>query len=594
VPVSLTHRRWLVPAAAVSIAAAAALGLGSAPANADQVRHHEWWLNAVHVPAAWKTTHGGGVTVAVLDSGVDPGQPDLAGSVQAGPDDTGTGEAPGSPHWGGHGTGMAALIAGHGHGPGGADGTIGIAPSARILSIRVVPDRGDPALANPATAARLPASIATGIRYAAAHGAKVIDLPLDPGETDAAGGPGAGPAAGGSAAERSAVSYAVAKGAVLVAPAGDSRDHGGPVNYPAAYPGVVAVGAFDRQFDLAHFSNGRPYVTITGPGVDVATPRPGGYGTVSSTAPASAVVAGVAALVRAEYPGLQGPQVIQALTRGTMFSHAKRPGSGFGAVDAAGTLRAAAALAASSPSTPAASPSAGPGSPAPATGFLASKRRDLIAVVAVAVLAAVLFGLAVLRRRRARRSPVSGPAPDSPLSGGLSAPPPGPADASPVPGLPSHDRRPKLAPVTGLRRPDEDSPRPGGRPPWEDAPMPENPAPARLVDEGPAAAPGGNGSWPPLDAASWGNSSHQAAEDGAPGNGTTQGWPDSDDRAARGLPPRWTQGSSGRNGHAPSSADLPGASDRRSTGHSDPGAMDDQALYEEDQQPFEDEDDRYL
>ncbi|MBO0818448.1 MAG: S8 family serine peptidase, partial [Actinobacteria bacterium] len=137
------------------------------------MRHREWWLGTVHTTTAWQTSRGAGVTVAVLGSGVDPAQPDLTRSVRAGPDYTRAGEAPGSAHWGGQGTAMAALIAGHGHGHGGSAGTMGIAPRARILSVRVVPDRGDPAFTSRAAGARLPGSIAAGIMYAVAHGAKV-------------------------------------------------------------------------------------------------------------------------------------------------------------------------------------------------------------------------------------------------------------------------------------------------------------------------------------------------------------------------------------------------------------------------------------
>ena len=93
--------------------------------------------------AAWSVTRGAGVTVAVIDSGVNPNVSDLSGSVITGPDYTGVTTSPSSTNWGVHGTWMASLIAGHGH-DGGLSGVIGIAPAARILSIRVIPDRADP------------------------------------------------------------------------------------------------------------------------------------------------------------------------------------------------------------------------------------------------------------------------------------------------------------------------------------------------------------------------------------------------------------------------------------------------------------------
>jgi subtilisin family serine protease len=203
----------------------------SSAALAGQVRPDDWWLSALHVTAAWESTRGAGVTVAVLDTGVDPSQADLAGSVVTGPDYTGSGRAPGGPFWGIRGTEMASLIAGHGHGTGRANGVVGIAPAAKILSVRVTLESNDPLLASAAVAGGLPKAIARGISYAVHHGASVIDLPLDPVPT--AGAPGSG----GSAAERAAVGYALARRVVLVAPAGDGGLVTDPVNYPAAYRG---------------------------------------------------------------------------------------------------------------------------------------------------------------------------------------------------------------------------------------------------------------------------------------------------------------------------------------------------------------------
>ena len=135
---------------------------------------------------------------------------------------------------------------------------------------------------------QLPQAIADGIRYAADHGARIIDLPLDPG-TLGLTSKGDPAAAGGSPAEQAAVGYALSKGVVLVAPAGDDGQGPGLVNYPAAYSGVIAVGAVGRTGQLASFSSRRSYTSLTAPGVSlvVATP-PAGYRTISSTAPAAA------------------------------------------------------------------------------------------------------------------------------------------------------------------------------------------------------------------------------------------------------------------------------------------------------------------
>ena len=113
-------------------------------AAVDTIRDSQQWvLDMLDVEAAWPVTEGSGVTVAVIDSGVNPAVSDLTNSVITGPDYTGVTTSPASQDWGVHGTWMASLIAGHGH-DGGLSGVIGVAPEARILSIRVIPDRGDP------------------------------------------------------------------------------------------------------------------------------------------------------------------------------------------------------------------------------------------------------------------------------------------------------------------------------------------------------------------------------------------------------------------------------------------------------------------
>jgi hypothetical protein len=337
----------MVPAAA-GLAVACVL-VGAAPSFAAATRGQQWWLGELHVTQAWPTTRGAGVTVAVLDTGVARHQPDLAGAVLPGPDLTHSGETSASPYYDAHGTAVASLIAGHGHGTGGAAGEIGVAPAAHILSVRVTLGAGDPLLANSAIAARLPAAIATGIKYAVQQGAQVIDLPLDPAAATATSHPvPAAAAAAGRAAEQAAVRYALGHGAVLVAPAGDGATVGNAINYPAAYSGVISVGAFNRTFLKAPFSSRQHYVTLTAPGDGVvAAAGPHGYTTLKSTSAASAIVAGIAALVRAQYPELSGAQVTQALEKGTAFRPNGKTGigSGFGTADATRALAAAASIA---------------------------------------------------------------------------------------------------------------------------------------------------------------------------------------------------------------------------------------------------------
>ena len=402
---SLGFPRQAQAGVAAGLAAAClALTPASASAAAPSVRSQEWWLSALHVTQAQQSTRGAGVTVAVLDTGVYPDQADIKGAVTTGPDYTSSGRARGGPFWGIHGTALASLIAGRGHGRGHAAGILGVAPAASILSVQVTLESDDPLLGDVNVAAALPAAIARGIRYAVNHHATVIDLPLDP--ITAAGAPGAG----GSAAERSAVAYALAHRVTLVAPAGDQGDTTDPVNFPAAYPGVISVGAFNAVFTKATFSSRQSYVTLTAAGDGViAASGPTGYAVMSSTAAASAVVAGIVALIRAQFPSLSPAQVTKALTESTAFRPhgGQQDGSGAGTVDAAKALAAAARMteavpAAGSSPTGAAVP---PG--APATHASSGLRNTLLLDLGIAaalflLLAVPILGYGTYRRRRAR------------------------------------------------------------------------------------------------------------------------------------------------------------------------------------------------
>ncbi|BFO20046.1 hypothetical protein SHKM778_64340 [Streptomyces sp. KM77-8] len=100
-------------------------------AHADSIRARQWALEAMHTAEAWQTTKGAGVTVAVLDTGVEADHPDLDGNVLPGKDLVGFGASEGDRAWARHGTAMAGIIAGHGHGAGNAEGVMGIAPRRR-------------------------------------------------------------------------------------------------------------------------------------------------------------------------------------------------------------------------------------------------------------------------------------------------------------------------------------------------------------------------------------------------------------------------------------------------------------------------------
>ncbi|MXQ63230.1 S8 family serine peptidase [Actinomadura rayongensis] len=336
-------------------------------------------LDALGVPRAWRLTRGAGVTVAVLDSGVDGAQADLVGSVTQGPDYTEGANPPGTQPRRVHGTNMASIIAGHGHGLGNADGVTGVAPEARLLSVRVILERDEPGFTAFTREPRFAGTIAAGIRYAVDHGADVLNLSLGRSYP--------------TRAEREAVAYALAHGTVVVAAAGnngeDTRTPGpsrpacapnavqphstaqplarsarlGGVEgmersgcsakaatkftYPASFPGVISVAAVDANGQHAGFSNRNSAVVVSAPGVRIIGAGPGGqYWVGDGTSPATAFVSGVAALIRARHPRMAPALVEQAITTGTQHRPKRGydTGVGFGRADAYAALIASDAL----------------------------------------------------------------------------------------------------------------------------------------------------------------------------------------------------------------------------------------------------------
>jgi subtilisin family serine protease len=348
-------RRFRRTAAALAVAVAgtqlAALVLAG-PASADFVRDQQAWvLNELNVQPAWAVTQGRGVTVAVIDSGVNPEVSDLAGSVVTGPNLSGVSTPPSNPNWGDHGTWMASLVAGHGH-DGGGSGIIGTAPQAKVLSIRVITDRTDPNFgryeheSGPTSQGEL----AQAIRYAVSRHVGVISMSLGYSTQ--------------STAVRQALQDAYNHNVVVVASAGNSGDTAGaegtgtaPYSFPADYPGVLAVGAVNQAGRVSDFSSENLSVQVAAPGLRVpAQGRNGLYYYVTGTSPACALTAGVVALIKAAYPNLSDWQVISAITSSTTPS-SRPPGGydqqiGFGIVNAADALTAARHLAQAAPPAP--------------------------------------------------------------------------------------------------------------------------------------------------------------------------------------------------------------------------------------------------
>lgn len=278
------------------VALTGALLLTSAPtASADYIRDKQWVIDVIDFEKVWKESQGQGVTVAVVDTGVDGSHPDLTGQVLKGLDVTGGGDAQDDTN--GHGTGMASLIAGHGHGANNSSGVIGLAPKAKILPIKAstADDYNDDQWAK-------------GVRYAVDQGAEVINMSF----ADSLASPGSEGAA--------AIEYALQRDVVVVSGTGNDGTEG--LEYPAKLPGVVAVGAVDETLKIWENSNYGPGVTLTAPGVNIAradTSQSSGYAEGSGVSDATAYVSATAALIRAKYPDLTAGQVINRLIKSATF-----------------------------------------------------------------------------------------------------------------------------------------------------------------------------------------------------------------------------------------------------------------------------------
>jgi type VII secretion-associated serine protease mycosin len=275
-----TVRRFAVAV----LACAAAAVFPTVPAGADGKRDAQWYLTALRVADAQRISRGAGVTVAVIDTGVWAGHPDLNGAVLPGTNILGDG-GDGRQDLDGHGTAIAGIIAARGRG--GSRGLLGIAPEAKVLPIR--PYDGS-------------LIVTKAINWAVANGARVINMSFNALESDTLA---------------TAVKAAAAADAVLVAASGNDGDKGFKGEYPAAYPEVIAVGSVDRNGALANGSHRGPQVDLVAPGVDIpvlmANTGSGYYALGNGTSASSAVVAGAAALVRAKYPDMSAADVVRRL-----------------------------------------------------------------------------------------------------------------------------------------------------------------------------------------------------------------------------------------------------------------------------------------
>ena len=242
-------------------------------------------LRVVGLPRAWDTSRGSSrIVIAVIDTGVDPSQPDLRGALVPGINLVNPAAQPLDDH--GHGTAVAGVLAARSDN---RQGMAGVCWFCVVMPVKVLDSggSGDDTV------------IAAGIVWAVDHGARVLNLSL--------GGPGASPPLTG------ALAYAARRNVVVVAAAGNSGTT--TLFYPAADASVLSVAATttaDRPYPWSSYGS---WVDVSAPGCNVAPAVHGGYGLFCGTSSAAPIVAGVAALALSQQPAAAATQVRDALER---------------------------------------------------------------------------------------------------------------------------------------------------------------------------------------------------------------------------------------------------------------------------------------
>ncbi|MFD9009906.1 type VII secretion-associated serine protease mycosin [Streptomyces sp. NPDC059552] len=257
----------------------------------------------------WKISTGKGVTVAVIDTGVNQ-IPELEGQVLPGKAfPVADAEVGRDNDYLGHGTGIAAMIAGTGKHPSG-DGAYGLAPGVKILPIRVENNE-----------AATPSWVAA-IRYAADSDAKIINMSL-----------GIASKPEDDLARAEAVKYALSKGKLLFAAAGNTGDSTNWIEYPAGTPGVVGVAAVDEGGEPTKESQHGRQIDLAAPGIDILTACKGKTGVCKThgTSDASALASASAALLWSAHPDWTNNQILRVLV-----NNAGKPVDGSGRNDYVG------------------------------------------------------------------------------------------------------------------------------------------------------------------------------------------------------------------------------------------------------------------
>ncbi len=366
---------------AAALAAAATLAFTTAVAHADEIGATEWPLDGEHFNAqqVWTHSRGTGVTVAVLDTGVEATHPDLAGQILPGTGFAGIASDTGQSDFSrdSHGTSIAAIIAGTGHGT--ASGKmIGLAPGSKILPVRVAIGDGVE-----------PISLAQAIVYSVDHHARIINISQGTTVPDPQ--------------IRGAITYALAHDTVVVAAAGNSGRQANLPIYPAAFPGVISVTGVDRGGQPWSGSESGGTTTVAAPAVDIySAANDGKYLTGDGTSYSAPYVSATAALIWSQRPELSAGQVIRQLVN-TADPHGARPHDdhyGYGVVD---PLRAVTSPPAAATSNPLLQPTAPPAS----SGSSSLSVAVVIGVVIVVCVAAATIGYRFRRRRRTSSAPHS-------------------------------------------------------------------------------------------------------------------------------------------------------------------------------------------
>lgn len=238
-----------------------------------------WGVDRIDADEAWDTSTGVGITVAVIDTGIDKDHPDLAANIVGGKNYVsirGTVDASAWDDDNGHGTHCAGIIAALDN----TIGVVGVAPNAHLYAVKVLNKRGTGYMSD----------VIAGIEWAASVD---VDTSSNTDYVDVISMSLSGPYSSNLA---DAVAAAIDAGIVVVAAAGNAGT--APVAYPALCTGVIGVGATDSSDELVYFSNYGTGLDIVAPGVSIySTYKNGGYTTMSGTSMACPHVAGTVALV---------------------------------------------------------------------------------------------------------------------------------------------------------------------------------------------------------------------------------------------------------------------------------------------------------